>query len=147
MTRRKRFGRLGTGLAGLLLCLLAGCATPNGAAEAGSSQEDTLDRLHTFYEVRSGDRLLGYLEKRYVEDPIQPVGQDREFYYYIRDTDLTRVGYMTDEGDTFRYLAHQGRERVSNSSTLENLKRFFGVEGRVELREARAPSNSVSGDR
>lgn len=120
----------------LLLGIATGCATPNGSTDNTGDDAQNLDRLHTLFEVRSGDRLLGYLEKRFVEDPSQPVGQDRDYYYYIRDIRMTPVGYMTDEGDTFRYLAHQGRERVSNSSTLENLKRFFGVEGRIELLEA-----------
>ncbi len=139
MTPHTRLGRFVIGWALLLSWLAAGCAAPSGGAKAGEPQ--TLDRLHSFYEVRSGDRLLGYFEKRIVEDRTRPIGEDRDFYYTIRDTRLNAVGYMTNEGDTFRYLAHQGRERVSNSSTLENLKRFFGVEGKVALLEATVPSN------
>lgn len=76
------------------------------------------------------DRVIGYVERETVS--VKGFRELRD-QWYVYDTRLARVGFVSHMGATYKYAEDQSEEFVGNFTVAEGARAMLGYQGAVKL--------------
>lgn len=129
---------------GLIVCctaIIAGCQTQYAEKPKQNAQITNVEQIGvvSFKMIKtSGNEIIGYLEEteNMVKGKNMANGQEKKKIYYVYDTDIRRIGFITEHGtvSVYRYTKQGAATQVARGEVYTinaGTKKLLGYEGQI----------------
>lgn len=119
-----------------VLALLTGCSTNRPLVLEDYYRKPNIENVTDFQGFdrvvapAEKDRVLGYVERESVT--VKGFRELRD-QYFVYDTRLVRIGFISHLGATYRYAPDSSEEWIGNFTIPEGAKFLLGYAGDVKL--------------